>query len=298
MKRLVLGEDGKLRYIWRAAIFAALAIWPAQILLDWLTAPIARAFNIQKSLSAAAIALNEFENLLIAVLCTLPFALYERRRFDSYGLMLSQALRHPLWEGVGAGVVMAGAVAIGMIALGGMQVRGLALTGAALLFSALAWAGANILVGLGEEYFFRGYFLQALWRAIGFWPASIIIALLFAADHYFSKPGENVWDVITLVSISLLLCISVLRTGTLWFAVGFHIAFDFMQLFVIGTPNGSHIPEGRMLAVTFNGPVWLTGGVLGTEASWLMYPMIALTTLYVWLRYRPPVAATAEPPPP
>jgi len=287
MARLFLSEDGKLRYIWRAAIFAALAIWPAQMFLDWLTAPVARAFNIQPSLSAAAIAFNEFENLLIALLCTLPFALYERRRIDSYGLMLSQALKHPLWEGVGAGVVMAGFVAIGMIALGGMQVHGLALAGEALVFSALAWLGANVLVGLGEEYFFRGYFLQALWRAIGFWPASIIIALLFAADHYFFKPGENIWDVITLVSISLLLCYSVLRTGTLWFAVGFHVAFDFMQLFVIGTPNGSHIPEGRMLDVTFNGPAWLTGGVLGTEASWLMYPMIALVWLYVTLRFKP-----------
>jgi membrane protease YdiL (CAAX protease family) len=287
MARLFLGEDGKLRYIWRAAIFAALAIWPAQMFLDWLAAPVARAFNIQPSLSAAAIALNEFENLLIALLCTLPFALYERRRVDSYGLMLSQALRHPLWEGLGAGVVMAGFVAIGMIALGGMQVHGLALAGEALVFSALAWLGANVLVGLGEEYFFRGYFLQALWRAIGFWPASIIIALLFAADHYFFKPGENIWDVITLVSISLLLCYSVLRTGTLWFAVGFHVAFDFMQLFVIGTPNGSHLPEGRMLDVTFNGPAWLTGGVLGTEASWLMYPMIALVWLYVTRRFEP-----------
>jgi len=287
MARLFLGEDGKLRYIWRAAIFAALAIWPAQMFLDWLAAPVARAFNIQPSLSAAAIALNEFENLLIALLCTLPFALYERRRIDSYGLMLSQALKHPLWEGVGAGIVMAGFVAIGMIALGGMQVHGLALAGEALVFSALAWLGANVLVGLGEEYFFRGYFLQALWRAIGFWPASIIIALLFAADHYFFKPGENIWDVITLVSISLLLCYSVLRTGTLWFAVGFHVAFDFMQLFVIGTPNGSHIPEGRMLDVTFNGPAWLTGGVLGTEASWLMYPMIALVWLYVTRRFEP-----------
>ena len=83
-----------------------------------------------------------------------------------------------------------------------------------------------------------------------------------------------------------LMCYSVLRTGTLWFAVGFHIAFDYMQLFVIGTPNGKLIPVGRLLNVTFNGPAWLTGGVLGTEASFLMYPMIALAWLYIWWRYR------------
>ena len=79
---------------------------------------------------------------------------------------------------------------------------------------------------------------------------------------------------------------TVLRTGNLWFAVGFHIAFDFMQFFVVGTPNGERIPQGRMFDVTFDGPAWLTGGVLGTEASFLMYPLIAGIWLYVWWRFR------------
>jgi len=42
----------------------------------------------------------------------------------------------------------------------------------------------------------------------------------------------------------------------------------------------------QMLDARFNGPAWLTGGVLGTEASFLMYPAIALLWLYVWRRYR------------
>jgi hypothetical protein len=79
---------------------------------------------------------------------------------------------------------------------------------------------------------------------------------------------------------------SILRTGTLWFAVGFHFAFDYMQLFIIGTPNGSQVPVGRLFEVRFLGPAWLTGGVLGTEASVLMYPAIALLWLYVGWRYR------------
>src|SRR5438093_331320 len=82
-----------------------------------------------------------------------------------------------------------------------------------LALAALAWLGANVAVGVAEEFWFRSYLLQSLWRSIGFWPASIVIALLFAADHYFFKTGENVWDVITLVSLSLLMCYSVLRTG-------------------------------------------------------------------------------------
>jgi hypothetical protein len=113
---------------------------------------------------------------------------------------------------------------------------------------------------------------------------------------YFFKAGENIWDVITLVSLSLMLCYSVIRTGTLWFAVGFHIAFDYMQLFVIGTPNGTRVPQGRLLDSGFHGPAWLTGGDLGTEASFLMYPVIGLAWLYIWWRGRDQRAspATAE----
>jgi membrane protease YdiL (CAAX protease family) len=184
------------------------------------------------------------------------------------------------------GLAMTGSVAAGMYLLGGMQVHGFAISGQALIVSALGWLGANIIVGVAEESMYRGYFLQTLWRSIGFWPASIVIALLFTADHYFYKPGENIWDVISLMSLSLFTCYSVLRTGTLWFAAGFHAAFDYMQFFAIGTPNGEQIPEGRLLDVTFHWPAWLTGGVLGTEASWLMYPAIALGWLYVWWRFR------------
>jgi uncharacterized protein len=177
-------------------------------------------------------------------------------------------------------------VAAGMYFLGGMQVRGFANVGASLALAALAWAAANICVGLAEELWFRGYLLQTLGKSIGFWNAAIVISLLFTADHYFFKAGENIWDVITLMSLSLLLCYSVRKTGSLWFAVGFHTAFDYMQLFVIGTPNGARVPQGRLLDSSFEGPAWLTGGVLGTEASFLMYPAIALLWAYVWRRYR------------
>jgi len=286
MKNIFLGADGKLRFIWRAVLFFALSAFVAPFLLQYALVPVQKQLHISDGLAADSIAFGEGVNFLVALICTIPFAIYEHRGVFSYGLPLRGLLGARLWEGFIVGIVMAGAVAVGMIALGGMQVKGFALTGNALLYSGLAWLGANICVGIAEEFYFRSYFLQALWRSIGFWPAAIVIAAIFAAAHYFFKPGENIWDVITLVTLSLWLCYTVLRTGNLWFAVGFHIAFDFMQFFVIGTPNGTQIPQGRMLDVTFDGPAWLTGGVLGTEASFLMYPLIVAIWLYVFLRFR------------
>ncbi|HEX4081146.1 MAG TPA: CPBP family intramembrane glutamic endopeptidase [Rhizomicrobium sp.] len=286
LAKAIVGPDGRLRAIWRALIFYAGGTWAVFPLLNWPFTRAAEWLQPASGLSAGSIALGELQNFLTALICTGVFALYERRRVDSYGLPIARALGSQTFEGAVAGIVMAGAVAAGMIALGGMQIRGLAASGSALAISALAWLGANICVGIAEEFFYRSYVQQTLWESIGFWPSATVIALVFAADHYFYKTGENIWDVITLVSLSLLLSYSMLRTGTLWFAVGFHIAYDYMQLFVIGTPNGARIPVGHLLDVRFTGPAWLTGGVLGTEASFLMYPAIALLWLYVWRRYR------------
>lgn len=285
LKRTLFAPDSKLRLIWRVVIFFAAGIILVSILglaLEF----VAKSLNLAPGLTASNIALGELGNFAVAVICTGIFAIYERRRIDSYGLPISRAFSRQTFEGAAAGVIMAGAVAGGMIALGGMQIRALSLHGSEPVISALAWLGATICVGIAEELWFHSYLQVTLWKSIGFWPASIVLALIFAAAHYFFKPGENIWDVITLVSLSLLVSYSLLRTGTLWFAVGFHIAFDYMQFFVIGTPNGGQVPVGRLLDVTFIGPAWINGGVLGTEASFLMYPAIVLLWIYVWWRYR------------
>ena len=286
LRNALLGADGKLRAIWRAAFYYAFGTFLAFPALGFAFEHIADWLRLNPDLSAGSIALGEFQNFLVALICTGAFALYERRRIDSYGLPINRAFGLHTLEGAAAGITTAGAIALGMITLGGMQINGFANHGSALALAALAWLGANVCVGVAEEFWFRSYFQQTLWKSIGFWPSATVIALIFAAEHYFFKTGENIWDVITLVSLSLLMSYSMLRTGTLWFAVGFHISYDYMQLFVVGTPNGARIPVGRLLDVSFNGPAWLTGGVLGTEASFLMYPAIGLLWLFVWWRYR------------
>lgn len=280
-----VGADRKLGPLWRALLFFALGNYALPYVLAQPFEMAAGALHVGPELSPLTGAYWEAMLLVIALFLTWAFGLYEGRRVDSYGLPIMQAFGARFWEGFGIGIVNAGAVALGMIALGGMTVHGFALNGSALVLAALAWLGTNLLIGLGEEMWYRGYMFQTLWRALGFWPSAVAIALLFASDHYFFKQGENVWDVITLVSLSIWVCYSVLKTGTLWLAVGYHVAFDYMQLFVIGTKNGSLVPVNHLLDVTFSGPAWITGGVLGTEASFLMYPPIAAMYVYVWWRF-------------
>ena len=287
VSRVVLGTDGKLRPLVRALIYSTLAFWllSADEFLGPLLARLATALHAT-GLSPASVTYYESINLLTTMRLTWIFGLYEGRRVDDYGLPVRQAFGARFWEGFAIGVVNAGAVALGMMVLGGMQVHGLALHGAAIPWAALAWLGTSVLVGVAEEYLFRGYLLQTLWKSLGFWPAAALIALWFGADHYLFKLGENVWDLITLVALGVWTCYTVLRSGSLWLAAGYHAAFDYMQLFVIGTRNGSIEPVNHLLSTSFQGPDWVTGGVLGTEASFLMYPSIVLMFVYIaWRRF-------------
>jgi len=60
------------------------------------------------------------------------------------------------------------------------------------------------------------------------------------------------------------------------FAIGFHAAFDFANLFVFSGQNAGEYAVGHLLDTTWQGPNWLTGGLLGPEASWMVFPVISV----------------------
>lgn len=191
------------------------------------------------------------------------------------------------------GLTAVGLLVIAIAALGGLTFGGIA--GAAY---AIPWLVAFALVGLAEEMDFRAASLITLAEAIGFWPAAIALSVLFAALHYFFKPMENLADALSVGLLGLFMCVTVLRTGAIWFAVGFHALFDYAAIFVFGAPNSGnngHPVATKLLSGNFHGPAWLTGGPLGVEASWLVFPLIALLFVaFNRLRYNPPHSALTK----
>jgi CAAX protease family protein len=277
-------NDGRLRPFWRVLCFFAIGN-AVSFVLDLVAVNLLPRFPVLNTLSIQRILVGEGFLFVQALIATWALGRYEGRRVDSYGLPAAAAFRGPFWEGAMLGLAAPALVGVGMLALHGWVIEGVGLHGASWLWAPLGWLAACVVVGVAEEGWYRGYMLQTLSASVGFWPATAILSLLFAADHYFYKEGENLYDVVTLVAFSVFICLSVRRTGTLWFAVGFHIAFDFMQLFVIGTRNGSMYPVGTFFASSFPGPAWVNGGVLGTEASVLVYPVTAALFLYLLWRY-------------
>jgi membrane protease YdiL (CAAX protease family) len=277
-----VGQSG-LRYGWRFVIFAAAIILAFQFLEGPVILFFSARFHLDlNALTAELLILSEIVGFLIVLIVTGAAALMERRRIDSYGLPLNRRFGRLFWDGALVGVLTIIFLGLAMLAAGGMQVHGLALHGKEIITSPILWLVGMLLVGVSEEFIFRGYALQSLWRAAGFWPAGLITSGLFAGAH-LSKPHENAIDIGMIFALGVILCLTVQVTGSLWWAVGWHAAFDFGQFFIIGTRNGGQLPVGRLLDATFSGPAWINGGELGTEASYFMIPAVVATFFYVRL---------------
>jgi uncharacterized protein len=279
VKWVFIGENG-LRQGWRFIIFAAAIILVFQFLEEPALGFLARKLHLDNGLSATNLIVSDLVDLIIVLIITGVAARLERRRIDSYGLPLNQAFTGLFWNGALLGSLTIVFVGLAMLVTGGMRLQGVALRGAEVITAPVLWLIAMLLVGLTEEYVFRGYALQSLWRGAGFWPAALITTALFAGAH-LSKPHENAIDIGMIFVLGVILCLSVQVTGSLWWAVGWHAAFDFGQFFIIGTRNGGQVPVGRLFDATFPGPAWITGGELGTEASYFMIPAAAVTFIYV-----------------
>src|SRR5271165_1215148 len=211
-------------------------------------------------------------------------ALIERRPMRDYGLPLRQAFRGNFWLGCLWGFAAISVLLLVLHASHGFYYGPPAIRGWNALRFAGLWAMAFLSVGLFEEFLLRGYAQFTLTLGIGFWPAAFLLSLCFAFLHR-TNPGETAAGLFEIVLIALFFCFTLWRTGNLWFAVGFHAAWDWSQSFFYGTPDSGLLVQGRLLRGSFGGPAWLSGGSAGPEGSVLVAPLIGLLFVLFYLAY-------------
>ncbi len=208
----------------------------------------------------------------------------EKRPLDDYGIPLRQAFGGRFWEGSLWGFAMLSAILLVLRVLGLFRIDSVELTGAAVFRWALAWFATFLAVSLAEEFAFRGYWLFTMSRRIRFWPAALFLSAIFAVAH-LTNHGENVLGILQVVATGLLFCLMIRRTGTLWFAIGFHAAWDWAETFFYGTPDSGLLGVGRFLNSSVRGPNWLTGGSAGPEGSIFALAVLLLCAGLIHLRF-------------
>jgi uncharacterized protein len=220
--------------------------------------------------------ITELGSFVIVAVPAVVMGWIEKREFGEYGLPLRRAFGKSFWMGAGWGVVAITALMVGIGGVGDFSLGGFALHGGRVLKFAVFWGVFFLVVGLFEEFLARGYTQFTLTQGIGFWPSALVLSGFFTFLHV-GNPGETWVGLLAVAAIGLFLCLTLRRTGNLWFAVGFHAAWDWGESYLYSVPDSGGISPGHLLHSSFHGSAWITGGSVGPEGSVLVFVVIALT---------------------
>jgi CAAX protease family protein len=233
--------------------------------------------------------------LLATLLVTWVMSRIEKRPNSVYGLGKQHALPNFLaglaWGVVGLSLLILTLWSAGLLVFDSRLLFG----GDVLRYGAL-WLLGFFVVALLEEYLGRGYVLFTLTRgfagiyawlfktpnakAFGFWTAALLLSLGFGLGHG-KNPGESPIGLVSAGLVGLVFCLSLWRTGSLWWAIGFHAAWDWAQSFLYGVADSGILVQHRLLATHPAGRTLLSGGTTGPEGSIFVLPLLALLCLII-----------------
>lgn len=279
-------KDGRLRPALRVLVYGAAFVVLTGAFWSGL-APLFRASMLDVAAYRSLMA-GELASALAAVLAAVVLRKYlDGRPVASLGITPTGGWACCLAIGILLGAGMQATVLALEIAAGSARITGVApwSSDAAEL---VHYIPLFALVAITEETLLRGYVLRNLWEEFGLAPAVVITAAIFAALHLGNPNShENLWFTVAgLAAYGVWAAMSVAWTGSLWLALGVHFAWNLFEGPVFGFPV-SGLGTGRpMIAQTFSGPAWLTGGAFGPESGASALIAMALGFVILYLLFR------------
>ena len=225
--------------------------------------------------------LFEGVQLLCIVIATGVLALVERKSLFAYGFQgTARAVRFV--SGLVWGFICISVLVVVLWKSGFLAFDGQMLHGPTIMKEAAAWAAVFLLVGICEESLLRGYVQYTMTRGIGFWWGALIFSFLFGFAHR-SNAGESPVGLFAAGAVGLVFCLSIWYTGSLYWAVGFHAAWDWGQSYFYGTADSGLIARGHLLGEHPVGKLLWSGGLTGPEGSIFIIPLLIIVAICMWL---------------
>jgi len=282
MRWVFYGDNG-IRAGWRALIFLVLfaivigGVGVAGALLVFRGDPSAYP-------ATSVLPLQEAAGCAAVIAATFFTARIERQPFGAYGFGDRAAVSHAA-AGFVTGVV-AVALLIGMLLAAGAQTVVPSGVGPqTIAVYGVAWLAVFALVAVFEEGLFRGYLLRTLANGMRFWPAAIVLAVIFGALHITNR-GEAPLGAVGAGTFGLVMAYAVRQTGSLWLPIGMHAGWDWAQSWLFGRAASGLLLPGTLLQTHPRGPALLSGGSVGPEGSILEYAVIGALVAFIASRYR------------
>jgi len=301
IRKIFIGRDG-LRAGWSLLIFIALfaAIAFCVNVIGHKLHPTPDTAKTPSEISIPAGFLMESIPLLMTLLVTWIMSKIERRPNSVFGFGSSRKLAYFL-SGLAWGMICLSLLIMTLWKTGLLVFDRRLLYGSDILRYGAIWLFGFLLVGLFEEYLTRGYLQYTLTRglaglyqwasktrhskALGFWTSAVIFSILFGLGHS-SNPGESPIGLLAAGLAAMVFCFSLWRTGSLWWAIGFHTSWDWGQSFLYGVADSGTMVQHHLLATHPVGKPILSGGATGPEGSIFILAILAIASLIILFTVR------------
>lgn len=278
------GPDG-LRAGWRVALFILLSAALLAVAAAAVSLILFHRLGMDiKTLTPSLMLALTTANLSAIVVAIAIVARVERGSFSTYGLPFKDAFRSKFWGGIVLGFAGMTLLLLAIRLFHGFNFGSTVDPAATEARYGALYALGFLLVGFFEELMMRSYLLYTLTRGVGFWWAAAVSSVIFALVH-LGNSGEGAIGIFAVFCAGMLFCFFVRRTGNLWFAIGFHVAWDWAQTYFYGVPDSGITAAGNLFHSHFTGPQWLTGGSVGPEGSYLVFVILAGCALLVHVVY-------------
>jgi uncharacterized protein len=297
LHRIFIGKDG-LRAGWSLLIFIAILAaiaFCAHVIGHRLHPRGANPATAGAEVGPLFGILGEGAPFLVLLLVTWIMSKIERRPNSVYGFGDSHKLAR-FFAGLTWGVICLSLLVLILWKTGLLVFDGRLLSGSQIIRYAAIWLLGFLLVGLLEEYLTRGYIQYTLTRglaglygwafktrhsvALGFWTAAFISSILFGLGHE-KNPGESPIGILSAGLGGLVFCLSLWRTGSLWWAIGFHTSWDWAQSFLYGVPDSGAMVQHHLFATHPLGKPIFSGGTTGPEGSIFILAILALVSFII-----------------
>ncbi|MFN8387438.1 MAG: CPBP family intramembrane glutamic endopeptidase [Anaerolineales bacterium] len=150
----------------------------------------------------------------------------------------------------------------------------------------IPWLITGIISGIFEELLMRGILFRILQESLGTWLALILSALVFGGLH-LANPNATLWAGLAIaIEAGVLLAAAYVYSRRLWIPIGIHFAWNFVQGGIFGVAVSGMESEG-LLKSTLSGPMLLSGGEFGAEASiFAVIVCLSAGIYFLWMSYR------------
>jgi membrane protease YdiL (CAAX protease family) len=267
LDRVLRTAGGRLMLGWRLALFLGVTIAVA---------------GLAGSVLPSGVLIGSFSLLAGAVTAGALLLALEGRAPGALGFYMRPRAFTEAARGLALGTAVALSV-VAAIALSG-GVRWSTQDGSAIgwFWGSLGALGFLALPAAAEEAVFRGYPFQALAEMWGPGAALAVTAVLFGALHQ-NNPGVTLLGTLNVMAAGVFLGIVYLRTGSLWWATGAHLGWNWALGYLADVPvSGLELLDAPLYDGVMRGPGWIGGGDFGPEGTLVATVLVVGASAWCW----------------